>query len=101
MAQNRACDFNFGREVYNTLPLHTFDLLTRMLEKDPSRRISADTALNHPYFTGLMEAETGATPGLLKSLSNRSLLKYKKEPFECLTPLILTNKKENVNWGLF
>lgn len=28
-----------------------------MLEKDPSKRISAELALNHPYFTGEMDIE--------------------------------------------
>lgn len=33
----------------------TIDLLTKMLEKDPSKRISAEAALNHSYFMSEME----------------------------------------------
>lgn len=28
-----------------------FDLLAKMLEYDPTRRINAEDALNHPYFS--------------------------------------------------
>jgi serine/threonine protein kinase len=39
------------------LPSKTLDLLVRMLEKDPHKRISADGALNHAYFQSEMEVE--------------------------------------------
>lgn len=34
-----------------------FDLLTKMLDKDPTKRISAEAALNHQYFSGDMDIE--------------------------------------------
>jgi|JI10StandDraft_1071094.scaffolds.fasta_scaffold47452_11 serine/threonine protein kinase len=34
-----------------------FDLLTKMLDKDPTKRISAEAALNHQYFSGDMDVE--------------------------------------------
>ena len=36
--------------MYGKLNNKAFDLLVKMLEKDPSKRISADCALTHPYF---------------------------------------------------
>lgn len=33
------------------------DLLAKMLEKEPHRRISAEEALYHPYFSSEMEVE--------------------------------------------
>jgi serine/threonine protein kinase len=57
LTQNRACDFTFNKEIYSKIPPTTLDLLAKMLEKDPLKRISADGALNHPYFTSEMEIE--------------------------------------------
>jgi serine/threonine protein kinase len=45
------CEYSFSKEFYNKVDPTIFDLLTQMLEKDPARRISADAALNHSYFT--------------------------------------------------
>jgi len=54
LSQNRSCEFNFSKEIYSKLSPRTLDLLTKMLEKDPLKRVSADSALNHSYFTGEM-----------------------------------------------
>ena len=42
--------FNFNRDIYSNVSYKAFDLLTKMLEKDPSQRISAEKALIHPFF---------------------------------------------------
>ena len=50
MQQNRQCLFNFDKDIYNSISYKTFDLLTKMLEKDPRKRITAEKALIHPFF---------------------------------------------------
>ena len=39
------------------------DLLEKMLEYNPARRISARDALKHPYFDDLNKSELPAKPG--------------------------------------
>ena len=51
LSQNRACDFDFTQEKYNDISPIALDLLKKMLEKDPSKRLSAKKALQHIYFT--------------------------------------------------
>ena len=35
-------------------PEDTLDLLNKLLEKDPKKRINANSALQHPYFADLV-----------------------------------------------
>lgn len=55
LAQNRACDYDLSSKLYDDLSYPTHELLKRMLDKNPSTRISASEALNHPYFKSAME----------------------------------------------
>ena len=73
LAQNRASSFDFNRQPYLSLPESTFDLLTSMLERDPAKRPSADSALNHDYFNEEMELEVETKMGLFQELSNVGL----------------------------
>ena len=54
--------------MYNNVSYKTFDLLTKMLEKDPRKLITAEKALSHPFFMD-MDIEYD-----IKSLSNSSPL---------------------------
>lgn len=58
LSQNRACKFNFESSDYQKLPPEgtykfylALDLLIRLLEKEPKKRISAKDALRHAFFT--------------------------------------------------
>lgn len=50
LSQNRACDFDFTQDKYHEISPIAMDLLRKMLEKDPTKRVSAKKALQHIYF---------------------------------------------------
>lgn len=56
---------NTVRTQIKTLTDHAFDLLCKLLTYDPVRRITAEAAVEHPYFTEEpLPAEIGALPDL-------------------------------------
>ena len=52
-----------GRIWRDHLSSKARDLITRMLEVDPDRRITAQQALEHPFFRMGVQAEVGSTEG--------------------------------------
>ncbi|XP_017073876.1 cell division cycle 7-related protein kinase [Drosophila eugracilis] len=44
-------------DAYECFPASAYDLLHRLLEINPHKRITADEALKHPFFTATEEAE--------------------------------------------
>ncbi|XP_039500938.1 cell division cycle 7-related protein kinase [Drosophila santomea] len=44
-------------DAYECFPASAYDLLHRLLEINPHKRITADEALKHPFFTAAEEAE--------------------------------------------
>lgn len=53
LAQNKRCYLNFNQEIYDKVPFEALNLLKWMLDVDPERRVSAEEALRHPYFTSV------------------------------------------------
>ena len=42
--------FNLGADKYKNIDPMAMDLMKRLLEADPKQRITANSALEHPYF---------------------------------------------------
>lgn len=93
LTQNRACDFTFNKELYSKIPSNALDLLVKMLERDPKRRLSAEAALNHSFFSNEMDIEVP-----LKEL--KSIPQEMKSPIsarkEVDTPLTQAGKVSNL-----
>ena len=51
LTQNRAADVSIGSEEKKKIDPQALDLLLKMLTKSPKDRITAEKALNHPYFS--------------------------------------------------
>ncbi len=48
--ENRSCNFDLNDALYEKFDELTMDLLKKMLKINPEERITAEQALNHPYF---------------------------------------------------
>lgn len=48
---NETCDMNLANIIFEKVPRGIFDLISKMLDKDPKYRISTQEALNHRVFT--------------------------------------------------
>lgn len=102
LAQNRACKIDFTKDMYQKLPPEWLDLMRRLLEKDPKKRISAKDALNHEFF--------GRDPKLYESIKNREsfvhspdrkgLIEEKNKQIGSDSPLMTTKNKERKNPAL-
>ena len=49
---NKQCFINFENPEYSCIPQTALDLLKKMLEIDPKKRINVTAALSHDYFKG-------------------------------------------------
>ena len=49
--KNKDCKLDFKTKKYESIASDGMDLLQRMLEKNPEKRISAKEALEHPFLT--------------------------------------------------
>ena len=48
--ENRSCSFDLNATEYEKIDEFTMDLLKKMLKINPEERITAEQAINHPYF---------------------------------------------------
>ena len=72
--RNKEMQFNLNSEVYQHIDKDAMNLLRIMLQADPSKRISAHQALQHPFFYGfLREEEDKVSSPVATSVSQRKL----------------------------
>lgn len=53
LSQNRAANIDLTGEQYKKIGQEALDLLSMMLKKKPTQRITAEQAIAHPYFKGM------------------------------------------------
>jgi serine/threonine protein kinase len=51
LLKNKKCEVEYPQKYWDKISDKAKDLVSRMLEKDPNARISAEEALEHPWFT--------------------------------------------------
>lgn len=90
LAQNRASNISFDGDEYQKLDKNTLDILSRMLKKNPSERISATEALNHPYFASVEDEDEGGDKVVELSKSPASV-KTKDTYPSCDSPLLTSS----------
>lgn len=55
--ENKRCNFSLEGEEYEKVDKIVMDLLRKMLKSNPEERITAEAALEHPYFRDDVEEE--------------------------------------------
>lgn len=57
LAANKKCEVDFPEKYWSTISFEAQDLVTKLLKKDPSERMSASQALMHPWFTTSLQEQ--------------------------------------------
>ena len=52
----KAADFHFDHQEFETISKECKDLITKLLEKDPKKRLTGINALAHPWFAKFLSA---------------------------------------------
>ena len=84
--------------MYNNISYKAFDLLTKMLEKDPRKRITAEKALIHPFFIDMDIEYDHKYLSMSTPLTQNFFLKDKEDDgFSCTTARRREEKYFNLN----
>lgn len=72
------CNYKFHHREWSSISRDAKDLISMMLTKDPSKRITAEKALKHPWFGLITEIKLFSTIKKEQTVRGKTLRKLKK-----------------------
>ena len=61
----RNASFHFHHKEFNDCSEEVIDLIKKLLQKDPKKRLSADEAIKHKWFESIYQNQTELNPEIL------------------------------------
>jgi serine/threonine protein kinase len=85
---NEKCDIEFPHKLWESITVEAKDLCEKMLEKEPKNRITAQAAMDHPWFKMDFDNLGQALTMKVGKLDLNAELKNGENPLESRTPVM-------------